>query len=291
MSATMVPLPDGTALGTWTTGTPSAERLPVLLMHGGPGVRDYLAPVAACLDDTWLVHRYDQRGVGVSRWRGAHTLDRAVADAISLLDHWGHQRVTLVGHSFGTNLSSYITLAHPERVGGLVHLSGPFLGPRWRDGQKRAEQARRSPAQQARLDELNAQDRRSDAEDIEHLTLSWFTDHADQSRAWQWAAESARAARPINFAMNQQLNSAERATPLEDRMDELRQVAPAGTTIIGGAGDSRPEAELHVVAEQLGVELVVIPDAGHDPWLEQPTEFRDLLRSAVAKQDLIAMSG
>lgn len=281
----MITMPDAAALRTWTTGAASSpHQSPVLLIHGGPGIPDYLEPVAACLDDMWLVHRYDQRGVGGSPWQGNYTLDQVVADVISLLDHWGHEKVTLVGHSFGTNLASYVTLAHPDRVAGLVQLAGPFLGPRWNAAQNDAERSRRSPEQQKRFDELGSKDQLTEAEDIEFLTLAWFTNHADTTRAWHWAAQAAHALRPVNRIMNRQLNAAKRATPLEDQLDELRDKIPAQTVFIGGSNDPRPESELHDLAERLGVALVMIPDAGHEPWLDQPMRFRDELRNAMHLQ-------
>lgn len=126
---------------------------------------------------------------------------RHVDDLASLLDAWGHDRVVLVGHSFETDLAFYFLLAHPERVAGLVQLAGHFLDP-WRDGYRVAQRVRRTAGQQARLDELEAIEVRTEAEEVEYLTLSWFTDHADRARAWGWALASARARRPVNYAMN-----------------------------------------------------------------------------------------
>ena len=41
--------------------------------------------------------------------------------------------------------------------------------------------------------------------------LSWFTDYADRARAWDWALAAARTLRPVNYAMNTQLNAAKKA--------------------------------------------------------------------------------
>lgn len=205
---------DGARLRTWTTGSAVPRRLPVVMVHGGPGVPDYLAPVADIIDDLCPVHRYDQRGAGGSPWEGEHTIARHVRDLALLLDAWGHDRVVLAGHSFGTDMASHFLLAHPGRVAGMVHLAGPFLEP-WRDADRAAQRARRSAAQQARLDELGAIASRTDAEETEYLTLSWFTDHADRARAWDWALASARTQRPVNYVMNSQLNAGKKTDPLE----------------------------------------------------------------------------
>jgi proline iminopeptidase len=282
MTAAMTEMDDGTRIRTWTAGPPGAPGLPVVMLHGGPGIRDYLAPVAAIVEDLTVVHRYDQRGTGGSPWPGVHTIARHVHDLALLLDAWNHDRAILVGHSYGTNLAGDFLLAHPERVAGLVCIAGPFLEP-WREADRAAQRARRTDEQQARLDALDAIELRTDAEEIEFLTLSWSTDHADRARAPGWALASARALRPVNYAMNAQLNAAKRAEPLEGRIDELRERLPPGTVIIGGAGDTRPAEALRRLGTRLGCDVTIIPDAGHHPWLEAPDRFATALRAAVSR--------
>ena len=283
MAATMIEMDDGARLRTWTGGRAIPQGLPLVMVHGGPGIPDYLAPVAEIVDDLGLVHRYDQRGTGGSAWEGEHTIARHVQDLASLLDVWGYDRVVLLGHSFGTTMASYFLLAHPGRVAGLIQLAGPFLDP-WREADLAAQRARRSGEQQARLDELDAISSRTDSEDTEYLALSWFTDHADQARAWDWALAAARTLRPVNYAMNAQLNAAKKADPLESRVDELRELLPPGAIIIGGAGDTRPAAALRRLGARLNCEVTIIPNAGHEPWLEAPGRFARALRAAVQRQ-------
>ena len=282
MAATMIEMDDGARLRTWTTGSVIPQRLPLVMLHGGPGIGDYLGPVAQIVDDVSLVHRYDQRGAGGSRWEGEHTINRHLRDLASLLDAWGHDRVVLIGHSFGTNLASYFLLAQPERVAGLIQLAGPFLDP-WREADRAAQRARRSGQQQARLNELGASTTRTDEEEIEYLALSWFTDHADPARAWDWALAAARTLRPVNWAMNAQLNAAKKTDPLEARVDELRERLPSGAVVIGGAGDTRPAAALRRLGARLACEVIIIPNAGHHPWLEEPDRFAAALRAAALR--------
>jgi pimeloyl-ACP methyl ester carboxylesterase len=283
----MIEMDDGAQVRTWTAGSVIPQGLPLVVVHGGPGVCDYLAPVAGIVEDLCLVHRYDQRGTGGSPWEGEHTIARHVQDLALLLDAWGHDRAVLLGHSFGTNLASYFLLAHPGRVAGLIQLAGPFLDP-WREAYLAAQRARRSSGQQSRLDELDAIASRTGAEETEYLALSWFTDHADQARAWDWALAAARTRRPVNYAMNAQLNAAKKTDPLESRVDEIRELLPSGTVIIGGAGDTRPAAALRRLRVRLNCEVIVIPNAGHEPWLEAPGQFTAVLRAAVKRQTRIA---
>lgn len=286
----MIEMDDGALLRTWSSGSEAAGAHPVVMLHGGPGSPDYLAPVAEVIDDLCRVHRYDQRGTGGSPWEGEHTIERHVRDLACLLDASGYDRAVLVGHSFGTNMAGYFLLAHPERVAALIQLAGPFLDP-WRDAYGAAQRERRTVEQQARLDQLDAIDPRSEAEEVEFLAMSWFTDHADRDRAWEWALTSAHAQRPINYVMNTQLNAAKKADPLEAHRDELRKHLPPGSVIIGGAGDSRPSDALRRHGREVNCEVVIIPNAGHDPWLEAPDLFAAALRSAVQNIRLRYLSG
>jgi proline iminopeptidase len=169
----------------------------------------------------------------------------------------------------------------------MIQLAGPFFDP-WREADLAAQRARRSGRQQARLDELDAIASRTDAEETEYLALSWFTDHADRARAWDWAVTAARTLRPVNYAMNSQLNAAKKADPLESRVDELREFLPPCAVIIGGAGDTRPADALRRLGARLGCEVIIIPDAGHHPWLDAPGQFRAALRAAAQRQSQTA---
>ena len=78
---------------------------PVLLCHGGPGLWDYLAPVAGMIDDLATVYRYDQRGCGRSSGGPPWTMDRAMEDIEALRRGW----------QSSTGLSSAIPSAHHSR--------------------------------------------------------------------------------------------------------------------------------------------------------------------------------
>lgn len=226
------------------------------------------------------MHRYDQRGTGASPWDGEHTVARHVHDLELLLDAWGYDRAVLLGHSFGTDLVSFFLLAHPDRIASIIYLAGPFLGD-WREPTHAVERSRRSPQHQARLDQLRLLEARSEAEEVEFLTLSWYTDHADPQRAWSWAEKAAHSRRPINYLMNAQPNTDKRTEPLEAQVEQLRKLLPPGTVVIGGDGDPRPARFLTALSDRLGCTATIIADAGHEPWLEKPEEFRTALRAAI----------
>ncbi|MFF3847818.1 alpha/beta fold hydrolase [Streptomyces sp. NPDC002328] len=264
----------------WLALGDTTRRPAVVMLHGGPGLPDYLGDVAPMVADLAPVYRYDQRGTGRSVWRGHHSFARHVDDLVELLDTWDVPRAVLIGHSYGTDLASRFCLTHPDRVAAMLLMCGPFVGD-WRTGY-RAERGRRmSAAQLERLRALEELPHRTEEQEVELLTLAWFTDHADPELGWHWAAQGARRRRPVNWAMNSELGRAERADPLDEHLAELHACLPARTELLGGADDPRPMSALESFALRLDVPLTRVEGAGHEPWLEQPDTVRAHLRRFV----------
>lgn len=75
---------------------------PVVLLHGGPGVPDYLADVAAILAGKRRVIRFDQRGTGLSGCSsGRYGLQDYVDDLEAVRCACKLERLALFGHSWG----------------------------------------------------------------------------------------------------------------------------------------------------------------------------------------------
>src|ERR1700733_10552517 len=110
-----VPVSGGT-VGGWETG----DGAPALILHGGPGLSDYTAPLAAELGDGFRVIRYQQRGLAPSTLSGPFDIDQHVADAIAVLDAAGADRAYVVGHSWGGHLAMHLAARHQDRLLGLV---------------------------------------------------------------------------------------------------------------------------------------------------------------------------
>jgi proline iminopeptidase len=168
---------DGCPLWTETTG----NGPPVALCHGGPGLWDYLRPVAQLAGDGYRVHRWDQRGSGRSGRQGPWTLAQWTSDLDALREHFGYQRWIVAGHSFGADLALRYALRYPQRVTAVIYLCG--VGLEWnqhRAAFQAAEQNRRSRHDKERLAYLETAERNPD-EEREFLTLSWVTDYADRT--------------------------------------------------------------------------------------------------------------
>jgi proline iminopeptidase len=128
--ADFVVMPDGVRLFTRTVGRGGET---VVMLHGGPAsdmessLRD-LAPLAR--GRTLLF--YDQRGGGRSgpvADLASVTAGQHVRDLEDLRRHFGLERLTLFGHSWGAGLAMLYAMEHPDRVQRVV-LVAP-LWPRW----------------------------------------------------------------------------------------------------------------------------------------------------------------
>lgn len=114
---------DGTKLWTATSGS----GRPMVLCHGGPGSPDYLALVASLLSDTWTIHRWQQRGSGLSDKQGSYEISRFVADLENVRAHFGHDRWLVAGHSWGASLALLYALDYQDRTEALIYISGTGL--------------------------------------------------------------------------------------------------------------------------------------------------------------------
>ncbi|WP_416973658.1 alpha/beta fold hydrolase [Streptomyces sp. 4F14] len=122
----MLQLPD--ALGHLAYDV-TGDGPPVALVHAGVADHRMWDAVTPTLAERHTVIRYDLRGFGESAPPAGPF--REVDDLARLLDHLGHDRVRLVGASWGGRVALDFTLAYPARVQALAMLTAPWPGYDW----------------------------------------------------------------------------------------------------------------------------------------------------------------
>ena len=113
-------VPGGTI---WYKVSGSGNGIPVVLLHGGPGMSSYYVKPFEDLRDDRQVIRYDQLGGGKSDKitdTAMFTIDHFVRELDSLRAHLGVDRWHLLGHSWGTILALEYYRVHPDRVASLT---------------------------------------------------------------------------------------------------------------------------------------------------------------------------
>ncbi len=99
-----------------------------MLCNGGPGLCDYLEPVAKMLDDRFRVIRWEMRGCGRSPAQQRYTLAQTLADIETLRRHYAVKRwAAVLGHSWGAELALLYALEHPDQVQTVIGLAGGVI--------------------------------------------------------------------------------------------------------------------------------------------------------------------
>lgn len=102
---------------------------PLVVIHGASGThRDWTFFHMARLAERYEVFAFDRPGIGASDAApgpvGLSGQADLLRDAMAAL---GHERVTLVGHSYGGSVALNWAVGSPERVAALVLLAAPSL--------------------------------------------------------------------------------------------------------------------------------------------------------------------
>jgi pimeloyl-ACP methyl ester carboxylesterase len=270
-----IPVAGGSLVG-WESG----EGVPMLVLHGGP-LSDYTEPLVEVLPAGLRTIRYQQRGLPPSTEAGPFDVQTHVADAIAVLDGRGHQRVWLLGHSWGGHLAFHIAVARPDRVLGVIGVDAlgavPDGGWGALDANLFARLARASPADAQRAKQLDERAMAGAAtveEASESLRLVWPYYFATPQLAPPMPALKLSPAlvAGVVASVHQHFEQGtlERGLPSLDRP----------LVLIHGESDPLPaEASRLTAALVPGATFELVRDAGHFPWLEQPEQ----LQAAVAR--------
>jgi L-proline amide hydrolase len=116
-------------------GGAEQEQVPLLTLHGGPGVpHDYITDMAALASESRRVIFYDQLGCGrsdqpndPSLW----TIERSVEEIGIVRQALGLEQVHLWGQSFGGLFALEYALSQPPGLGSLLLASSTASIPLW----------------------------------------------------------------------------------------------------------------------------------------------------------------
>lgn len=260
-----------------TTGRGS----PALLLHGGPGLPDYLEGCAAELANLFATIRYTQRGVAPTTVGPPYTIETHTKDALRVLDAFELEKAWVIGHSWGGHLALHLVVAHPDRFHGIVCIDtlGASPGPlaEFRENLRR----NLSPDELARIAEIDESEEAGEATEEEILER--------QGILWpHYFFDPATAPRPLTDRIGLEC--------LVDTSASIEAHFELGTLAKGLPKVRMPALFAHGIADPLPVACSVdtaklirkarvarIPRAGHYPWIEQPGFLNRMLRGLFAQ--------
>jgi pimeloyl-ACP methyl ester carboxylesterase len=249
---------------------------PLVCLPGGPGrAAEYLGDLGG-LGRTRRLVLPDWRGVGSSANPvdpATFRVDRIVEDVDSLRAHLGLERMDLLAHSAGAILATLYAAAHPQRVSRLLLIT-PGLSAVGVDGteeeftaviERRASQPW-YPAARAALDKISAGDRTIPSFLASRPLFYHRWDEAAEAHAGLGIAERHAAARNGFF------------DGVELDVPAVRAgLAKLTAAVLLCAGDQDPLVTPAMVSEAApffnDATVIVVPDAGHFPWIDAPAAF------------------
>ena len=261
---------------------------PVLLvLHGGPGAHhDYLLPQMLELSDDYELVFYDQRGGGRSQTddRSPITWRTHVADLDAVVDELHLEPPSLVGYSWGGLLALLYTMESAEQrahhdPSRLVLIDPAPATREFRRAFEAEFSARQGSAAVGQLrSELAASGLRERDPDgyrrraFELSVAGYFADPA-----------LAHDLTPFRVTGRVQQSVWDSLGDFDLLASGLLNSLAVPTLIVHGRQDPIPLASSEAVARSMGASLVVIDGAGHVPYVEQPRQLFDAVRTFLER--------
>jgi pimeloyl-ACP methyl ester carboxylesterase len=121
---------NGVELEVFEVGREHRGR-PIVLCHGWPEhAFSWRHQMPALADAGYHVIVPNQRGYGRSSKPSEVTdydVEHLTGDLVALLDHFGYDDATFVGHDWGAMVVWWLALLHPDRVDGVIALSMSYM--------------------------------------------------------------------------------------------------------------------------------------------------------------------
>ena len=249
----------------------------IVLLHGGPGASlangEFLGDTLA--DKEHTVVMYDQRGGGrsdVVKDPSMLTAASHVRDLEALREHFGIQKMSLIGISWGSGLAALYADAHPERVGRIV-----FLDPMW---------AANKPYEQQREEKIESLIAPKDAARLKEIENEWGTAIDDRIRALCMERFRILAGREVAGLCGEPPAAIRNLDLVADAVMsslgdfDLRPMLAklkVPVLVVEGEKTNVPlDATREWVKAIPGARLLLIPDAGHMALEEKPEAIHEI---------------
>lgn len=265
--------------GTVAVDEAGAGGRPLLLVHGFTGGRsDFADHLDAFAEQGWWAVAPDLRGHGGSFQppeESAYHLDAFAADVWAVVDALGWSRLVLLGHSMGGMIAQVAALARPDALDGLV-LMDTTHGPLDLDRELAALGAQivregGMAAVQAVLDSMG--------DEGPLTTPAGLRVQAERPGYREEGARRFLACSPAMYAA-----MLGRLLDQDDRLDALARLDVPTLVLVGEQDRPFLRASEAMARTIPGARLVVLPDAGHSPQVENPPAWREAMLAFLAER-------
>ena len=269
----------------WYKIVGEGDKIPVLMLHGGPGATSYyLRPLEALSSERPVIF-FDQLGCG----RSTHKMDTTQMNIKFYVDEvyrvkkaLGLKEFYLYGQSWGTILGVEYYFAHPEGIKGLILSSPALSGKLWiRDAQLLLSQLpdtlQKVIRKYEKLKEFHA------PQYVEAM-MTYYKKHI--ARKQPWSADIDSTFTYLGEDVYTYMNGPSEFTftgtmQYYDATGKLNKIKVPVLFICGEYDEARPETTKYYAGLVPDSKFVVIKDAAHMTMQDNPEEDIKTIESFI----------
>jgi L-proline amide hydrolase len=255
-------------------------RLPLLLLHGGPGAtHDYLEPIGALAATGRRVIFYDQLGNGHSDHPhdpALWTVDLFKAELAEVRRALGLERVHILGQSWGGMLGMEYALMQPAGLASLIVADSPASIPQWVAEANRLREQLPYEVQQTLLRHEAAGT--TDSLEYQDAVAVFYRRHVCRvdpmpdcvARTFQQLGENPEVYLTMNGPSEFHVIGTLRDWSIVDRLGEIR----VPVLLLSGRYDEATPAIVETVQRGIpGAEWVIFERSSHMPHVEETERY------------------
>lgn len=263
----------------------------ILVLHGGFGAEhSYLLPAFKNMYNKYHFIFFDQRGSLRSPFSDSLiNVNNMVEDVETIRKKLGMEQITIIGHSMGAWLGSAYMQKYPQRVRKCILMAMPYL-VNTGDMEEKREQKRSDSLFMkfvvraegiGELHKIGIDNPDTTGLPDKKLSQVWRINFAKANiyHIKRWRQMQGGMA----FYNNRTGSLAGRSLPGSWNFSEVYRLAGCPVTIINGDHDFSDMMALRypkILSGISNVKLVIIKNAGHNAWIDEPALLRkELLRA------------
>ncbi|MEO5582633.1 MAG: alpha/beta fold hydrolase [Saprospiraceae bacterium] len=256
---------------------------PIVFIHGGPGLNhSYFLPYTNRLASTYHLIYYDQKSCGQSEVpvdTNAMRLDAFVNDIEAVRQKFGLKKIHLLGHSWGSLLAIKYALKYPQNLASLILVNPTAISSQdVREASKIVNGKFDFTDQMTRTQIIESSEFKSGSPlAMEKLFRLGFR----QNMAQKNLADSIQLNLPEDFAKrNASLKYLFKDLSDYDLYPSLKNISTP-TLIVEGDQDAGLGASEKIRNQISASTYIIIKEAGHFTFIEQPAAFDSILKSFI----------
>ncbi|MFD1030281.1 proline iminopeptidase-family hydrolase [Metaplanococcus flavidus] len=274
----------------WYRITGKGPGIPLLLLHGGPGMKSSDSDPLRQLGTDRPVIQYDQLGCGksdkptdTSLW----TVERYVEELEQVVEALGLEEFHLLGHSWGTILAASYLFKKPAGVRSVI-FSGPALDAnRWEQDQRKY--LKEFPQDIQETIERSEREGTTDTAEYNEAMLAYYKRH--MCRVDPWPEEFADDLKALNKQVYNYMWGASEFTVTGtlkgfDATGRLPEIEIPALFSCGRYDEATPEATEYYASLVPDAEFQVFENSSHMPGIEEPEAYVEMVREWVNRQEM-----